>query len=101
MIRKQYLHLVALGAILLLAAVLRFANFDALGYGNHYYTAGVASMLQSWNNFFFVAAEPGGSVSIDKPRRVQTMCWQPANRCSTSAASMDTIPSRLATSSRQ
>ncbi|MEJ2554803.1 MAG: glycosyltransferase family 39 protein, partial [Anaerolineae bacterium] len=24
-------------------------------------------MLQSWHNFFFVAAEPGGSVSIDKP----------------------------------
>lgn len=61
------LHLVALGAILILAAVLRFANLAALGYGNHYYTAGVASMLQSWHNFFFVAAEPGGSVSIDKP----------------------------------
>jgi 4-amino-4-deoxy-L-arabinose transferase-like glycosyltransferase len=24
-------------------------------------------MLQSWHNFFFVAAEPGGSVSVDKP----------------------------------
>jgi len=51
----------------ILAAVLRFANLAALGYANHYYTAGVASMLQSWHNFFFVAAEPGGSVSIDKP----------------------------------
>jgi 4-amino-4-deoxy-L-arabinose transferase-like glycosyltransferase len=50
-----------------LAAVLRFANLGALGYANHYYTAGVVSMLQSWHNFFFVAAEPGGSVSIDKP----------------------------------
>ncbi|NJP06820.1 MAG: glycosyltransferase family 39 protein [Chloroflexaceae bacterium] len=61
------LHLVALGLILLLAALLRCANLEALGYANHYYTAGVASMLQSWQNFFFVAAEPGGSVSIDKP----------------------------------
>jgi 4-amino-4-deoxy-L-arabinose transferase-like glycosyltransferase len=58
---------VALGAILLLAAGLLFYNLNALGYANHYYTAGVASMLQSWHNFFFVAAEPGGSVSIDKP----------------------------------
>jgi 4-amino-4-deoxy-L-arabinose transferase-like glycosyltransferase len=58
---------VALSAILLLAAGLLFYKLDALGYANHYYTAGVASMLQSWHNFFFVAAEPGASVSIDKP----------------------------------
>ncbi len=56
-----------LAAVVVLAAVLRFVNLAALGYANHYYTAGVASMLQSWHNFFFVAAEPGGSVSIDKP----------------------------------
>jgi 4-amino-4-deoxy-L-arabinose transferase-like glycosyltransferase len=58
---------IALAVVVILAAVLRFANLAALGYANHYYTAGVASMLQSWHNFFFVAAEPGGSVSIDKP----------------------------------
>lgn len=57
----------ALGAIVLLAAVLRFANIDAIGQSNTYYTAAVKSMLMSWRNFFFVAAEPGGSVSIDKP----------------------------------
>jgi 4-amino-4-deoxy-L-arabinose transferase-like glycosyltransferase len=57
----------ALWAILLLAAALRLANLSALGNGNEYYTAGVKSMLQSWHNFFFVAAEPGGSVTIDKP----------------------------------
>jgi 4-amino-4-deoxy-L-arabinose transferase-like glycosyltransferase len=56
-----------LAAILLLAAALRLSNLGALGYVNHYYTAGVTSMLQSWHNFFFVAAEPGGAVSIDKP----------------------------------
>ena len=57
----------ALASIVALAAALRFSNLNALGYSNHYYTAGVESMLQSWRNFFFVAAEPGGSVSIDKP----------------------------------
>ena len=57
----------ALVAILLLAGWLRFANLEAIGYGNTYYTAAIKSMLQSWRNFFFVAAEPGGSVSLDKP----------------------------------
>lgn len=57
----------ALGALVLCAAYLRFANLAALGYGNHYYTAAVASMLQSGRNFFFVAAEPGASVTVDKP----------------------------------
>ena len=38
-----------------------------LGYANHYYTAATVSMLQSWHNFFYVAAEPGGAVSVDKP----------------------------------
>ncbi|MEI7643974.1 MAG: glycosyltransferase family 39 protein [Chloroflexales bacterium] len=60
-------HLLALGAIMLLAGVLRCANLRTLGAANEYYTAGVASMLRSWGNFFFLAAEPGGSVSIDKP----------------------------------
>lgn len=57
----------ALALVVALAAGLRLANLGALGYANRYYTAGVASMLQSWHNFFFVAAEPGGAVSIDKP----------------------------------
>lgn len=53
--------------IMLLSAVLNFANLNALGDGNLYYTAAVKSMLQSPSNFFFIAAEPGGSVTIDKP----------------------------------
>jgi 4-amino-4-deoxy-L-arabinose transferase-like glycosyltransferase len=65
--RERILELVGITTILLLAAWLRFSNLDSLGYVNHYYTAGVKSMLQSWHNFFFVAAEPGGSVTIDKP----------------------------------
>src|SRR5512146_2565290 len=54
-------------AVVALAAGLRFANLGALGEANHYYAAAVKSMLQSWHNLFFVAAEPGGSVSVDKP----------------------------------
>ena len=39
------LELIALAAVILLAAALRFANLGALGYANHYYTAAVKSML--------------------------------------------------------
>ncbi len=42
-------------------------NIESIGDANAYYTAAVESMLKSWSNFFFVAAEPGGSVSVDKP----------------------------------
>ena len=65
--RERIWELIGLSAIVILAVLLRFSNLDALGYANHYYTAGVKSMLQSWHNFFFAAAEPGGSVTIDKP----------------------------------
>jgi 4-amino-4-deoxy-L-arabinose transferase-like glycosyltransferase len=60
-------HLAALAVVVVLAAGLRFANLRALGLANHYYAAAVASMQTSWRAFFFVAAEPGGSVSVDKP----------------------------------
>jgi len=64
---EQWLGWIGLPVVLILAAALRFANLNAIGLANHYYTAAVTSMLQSWHNFFFVAAEPGGSVSVDKP----------------------------------
>ena len=53
--------------ILLLAAFLRFYQLGAVSIGNAYYAAAVKSMLTSWPNFFFVAFEPGGSISLDKP----------------------------------
>src|SRR5260221_1725918 len=62
--RARALRLASLTALILLAAGLRLANLQSLGYANHYYTAAVARMLQSWHNFFFVAAEPGGSGSV-------------------------------------
>ncbi len=54
-------------AIMVLSAVLHFVNIDSIGDANAYYTAAVKSMLMSWKNFFFVVAEPGGSVTVDKP----------------------------------
>ena len=66
--KQKILPLAALTAILILAAALRFVNINSLGYVNHYYAAAVKSMLQSWHNFFFVAAEPGGAVQwISRP----------------------------------
>jgi 4-amino-4-deoxy-L-arabinose transferase-like glycosyltransferase len=56
-----------LTAVILLGTFLRFYNLGATGVGNQYYAAAVKSMLQSWHNFFYVAFEPGGSVSVDKP----------------------------------
>ncbi|MFL0194757.1 glycosyltransferase family 39 protein [Clostridium sp. WILCCON 0269] len=53
--------------ILVLSAVLNFANLTIEGYGNEYYAAGVKSMLINFKNFFFVSFDPSGFVSIDKP----------------------------------
>jgi len=55
------------GGLMLFSLVLHLGNLSAIGDSNPYYTAAVKSMLQSWRNFFFLAAEPGGSVSVDKP----------------------------------
>jgi 4-amino-4-deoxy-L-arabinose transferase-like glycosyltransferase len=66
---QRGIHLAAvflLGAVLL-SACLHLINLESIGQANTYYTAAVKSMLQSWPNFFFVAAEPGGSVTVDKP----------------------------------
>ena len=60
-------------ATLLVIAIMAFSfgvhmyNIESIGDANAYYTAAVKSMLQSWSNFFFIAAEPGGSVTVDKP----------------------------------
>lgn len=58
---------VALAAVMVIGAALRFSNLSAIGESNTYYTAAVKGMLQSWSNFYFAAAEPGGSVTVDKP----------------------------------
>lgn len=57
----------SLSLIIALGAFLRFYQLGEHSIGNTYYAATVQSMLTSWHNFFFVAYEPGGSVTVDKP----------------------------------
>ncbi len=58
---------IGLGLIVALGAYLRLYQLGAFSIGNTYYAATVKSMLTSWQNFFFGAFEPGGSVTVDKP----------------------------------
>src|SRR5256885_1573147 len=59
-------HRFALGGILLISVVMNFYALGKNGFGS-YYPAAIRSMLDSWQNFFFVSYDPGGFVSIDKP----------------------------------
>jgi len=59
-------HAAILG-VMALAAVLNFARLGQEGYGNAYYAAAVKSMLIDMGNFFFVAFDPGGFITVDKP----------------------------------
>src|SRR5262249_18543465 len=42
-------------------------NLRQNGWCTTYYSAAVRSGMESWHNFFFIAADPGGFVSVDKP----------------------------------
>src|SRR6266568_2156889 len=53
--------------IMLVSIFMNFYQLGQNGFGNLYYAAAIRSMLDSWRNFFFVAFDPGGFVSIDKP----------------------------------
>ena len=48
-----------------LGALLRFSRLG--DYDNSYYTATVASILQSPHNFLFASFDPAGVVMVDKP----------------------------------
>ncbi len=58
---------VALASILALSAGLNLFRLGTGGIPNTYYGAAVLSMLKSWHNTFFVAFDPSGFVTIDKP----------------------------------
>jgi 4-amino-4-deoxy-L-arabinose transferase-like glycosyltransferase len=60
-------HHLALAAVLGLSAVLNVYRLSQNGYANIFYSAGVKSMLRSLHNFVFVAFDPGGLVTVDKP----------------------------------
>lgn len=53
-------------AALLIAAIVRLYDLAATGQ-NVYYAVAVRSMLDSWHNFFYVAFDPAGALSVDKP----------------------------------
>ena len=57
----------ALAAILVLSGLLEFVRLAQNGYANAYYSAAVKSMLRSLHNFFYVAADPNGLITVDKP----------------------------------
>jgi 4-amino-4-deoxy-L-arabinose transferase-like glycosyltransferase len=58
---------VGLGLVLLLSGLLVFVRLSQNGFANGYYSAAVKSMLHSWHNFFFIAADPNGLITVDKP----------------------------------
>jgi 4-amino-4-deoxy-L-arabinose transferase-like glycosyltransferase len=60
-------HRLGIGGVLLISIFMNFFQLGQNGYANLYYAAAIRSMLDNWRNFFFVAFDPGGFVSIDKP----------------------------------
>src|SRR5579859_129987 len=57
----------ALGGVMLISLFMNFYQLGQNGFGNLYYPSAIRSMLDNWHNFFFVAFDPGGFVSVDKP----------------------------------
>ena len=65
--RTRLWQRIALGIVMLISIFMNFYRLGQNGFGNLYYAAGVRSMADSWHNFFFVAYDPGGFVTLDKP----------------------------------
>src|SRR5712692_3360454 len=59
-------HRLGLVGVTLISVFMNFYELGQNGFGS-YYPAAVLSMTDNWHNFFFVAYDPGGFVSIDKP----------------------------------
>jgi 4-amino-4-deoxy-L-arabinose transferase-like glycosyltransferase len=53
--------------VLAVSAALNTVRLSQNGYANIFYSAGVKSMLRSWHNFLYVAFDPSGLVTVDKP----------------------------------
>lgn len=53
--------------VVALALVMNCWGLSHNGLGNTYYAAAVRGMTRSWHNFFFVAFDPAGFISVDKP----------------------------------
>jgi len=57
----------ALALVLAVALALRFWGLGEHGWGAEYYSASVFSQTQSWRNFLYLAFDPAGFISVDKP----------------------------------
>ncbi|GCE16812.1 glycosyltransferase family 39 protein [Dictyobacter kobayashii] len=64
---QRFQQPVGLALVALVSIFMNFYQLGQNGYGNQYYAAAIRSMLDSWHNFFFVAFDPGGFVTVDKP----------------------------------
>lgn len=64
---KKNGHIFALALIALFSFWMNFYAISKIGYGNAYYAAAIKSMTESFHNFFYVAFDPAGLVSVDKP----------------------------------
>jgi 4-amino-4-deoxy-L-arabinose transferase-like glycosyltransferase len=56
-----------LGAVMLISIFMNFFQLGQNGFANLYYASAIRSMLDNWHNFFYVAFDPGGFVTVDKP----------------------------------
>src|SRR5579872_7328329 len=65
--RAPGLEHAGLAGVLVLSGLFEFVRLGQNGFANTYYSAAVKSMLRSWHNFFFVAADPNGMITVDKP----------------------------------
>ena len=65
-VRPGLVHL-GFVAVVALSAVMNTNRLAQNGFANIFYSAGDQSMLRSLHNFLFVAFDPGGLVSVDKP----------------------------------
>ena len=69
-IKSQFLSLFTIPNILLVSIVilgfaLRVGRINS--FENEYYSAASISVLNNWHNFFFLAFDPVGLVTVDKP----------------------------------
>jgi len=81
-----------LAAILVLSGLLEFVRLSQNGFANGFYSAAVKSMLRSWHNFFFVASDPNGFITVDKPPLAFVAAGFGARSCSASRRSALIVP---------
>ena len=64
---KEQWYIIVLLLIGIMSFLFNFYAISKYGTGNEYYAAAIKSMTLNFKNFFFVAFDPSGMVSVDKP----------------------------------